>query len=192
MYKSGQIIPGASNAIQHAYSNNACILAATGNENTSAASYPASNPNVLAVGAVDTGFNRASFSNYGNAYNDFVVAPGVDIYSTYKHNSYEYLSGTSMATPFVTGLAALIVGMARQAGAQFSVDDVYEIVRMTTRPLGSGRGDVFLGQGLIDVQAALAETEQRLGQGGGTGPASSSAARVKPGKRKRARRLKNS
>lgn len=70
--------------LQYAYDRNVCVLAATGNENSSAPSYPASNPRTLAVGAINSNLNRASFSNYGSAYNQFVMAPGVEIASTYK------------------------------------------------------------------------------------------------------------
>jgi len=115
------------------------------------------------VGAVDEGLRRARFSNYGPNYNRFVVAPGVDIASSYKDNTYEYLSGTSMATPFVTGLAGLIVSMARRNDRQLSADDVYEIIRETARPLGPAKGDTFLGEGIVDVKAALEATKERIG-----------------------------
>ncbi len=85
------------------------VVAAAGNSNTSTASYPASCPGTTGVAATDQSDNPASFSNYG-APNVFVSAPGVSILSTYPGNSYAYLDGTSMASPYVTGLAALLVG----------------------------------------------------------------------------------
>ena len=152
--------------LQYARDHNVCVIAATGNENTSyppTPSYPAADPNTLAVGAVDSALNRASFSNYGSGYAPFVMAPGVDIASTYKDNGYRYLNGTSMATPFVTGLVGLIVSLALRSGKQLSVEDIYTIIRETATPLGSGKGDRFYGEGLINVPAALEAARQKLG-----------------------------
>jgi subtilisin family serine protease len=154
--------PSHETVLEYAYDKNVCVFAATGNEDSSDPSYPASNPKTLAVGAVDSNLNRASFSNYGSAYNQFVVAPGVKIASTYKDNAYVYLDGTSMATPFVTGLGALMVSLALRSSKQLMVDDVYRIIRETAKPRGSGRGDVFFGEGLVNVAAALEATKQKL------------------------------
>ena len=151
--------------LQYAHDRNVCVIAATGNENTSfppTPSYPAAAPNALAVGAVDPSLNRAVFSNYGQGYAPFVMAPGVQIASTYKDNSYMDLQGTSMATPFVTGLAGLIVSVALRSGKQLSVDEIYRIIRSTATPLGSGKGDRFYGEGLINIPAALQAAQQAL------------------------------
>lgn len=158
----GGPVPSHEAVLQYAHDKDVVVLAATGNANSNAASYPASNPNVLAVGAIDPNFNRAPFSNYGPAYNRFVMAPGVEIASTYKDNQYVYLQGTSMATPFVTGLAALIVSVALRNGAPWTAEAVRTIIRETATPLGSGKGDVFFGEGLINVPAALAAAQQQF------------------------------
>ena len=83
------------------------VVAAAGNSSTSVQTYPASCPGTIGVAATDSTDHAASFSNYG-APNVFVSAPGVGIRSTYPPNTYTDMYGTSMASPYVTGLAALL------------------------------------------------------------------------------------
>merc|ERR1712110_170888 len=80
------------------------VIVAGGNSNDDACySSPAAATGSYTVGATDIQDTRASFSNYGDCLNIF--APGVNILSTYPPNTFAYLSGTSMATPVVTGVA---------------------------------------------------------------------------------------
>ena len=96
-------------ACQNAYNSGMLVCASAGNYGSSTPMYPATFKSVIGVGALQTCTQRASFSNYGfgddtQEGNVEVMAPGVDIYSTYYGNSYTYMDGTSMSCPFVAAV----------------------------------------------------------------------------------------
>lgn len=140
--------PALHNAIRQAHDAGIIIVAASGNENTECG-YPAAYDEVIAVGAVDQALDRAYFSNFGDEVD--VAAPGVDILSTYKNGQYAKLSGTSMATPMVAGVLALIVSFAKKNGLQVTPDTALNMIAQRSVDLGNeGRDDMF-GNGLINV-----------------------------------------
>jgi subtilisin family serine protease len=136
-------------AVKYAFDHDVVLIAASGNDNTERPGYPAAYPEVFAVAATDARNNKAPFSNYGD-YID-VAAPGVSIASTYPHNQYAALSGTSMACPHVTALAALI----RSANPLLKNTEVMDIIRQTAKDLGDPGKDKYFGYGLIDVVKAV-------------------------------------
>jgi thermitase len=104
-------------AVQNAYANGTGVLlvAAAGNDGDDTLNYPAAYPEVVSVAATDDRDQRASFSN-ANADVE-VAAPGVNVESTYAGGTYMSLSGTSMATPHVAGVAAVISDLNPTANA---------------------------------------------------------------------------
>ncbi len=96
-------------AIKNAYDAGIVLVAAAGNNGTSggAVDYPGKYPETIAVSAVDQNNNLAYFSSFGPEVD--LAAPGVGIKSTYYDGYYKLLNGTSMATPHVTGAAALVL-----------------------------------------------------------------------------------
>ena len=119
------------NAVRNAWNNGngALLVAASGNDGNSTVNYPAGYAEVVSVAATDDSDARASFSN-ANA--DVEVAgPGVDILSTWLGGGYNEISGTSMATPHASGVAAVISTLNPGANAatlrsrlQAAVDDL--------------------------------------------------------------------
>jgi subtilisin family serine protease len=100
-------------AIVYSYNNDVVFVAAAGNSGTNnddAPLYPASYdvPNIISVAATNDSDQLAAFSNYG-VRTVHIAAPGVSILSTYPGGIFTTLSGTSMAAPFVSGIAALMI-----------------------------------------------------------------------------------
>jgi subtilisin family serine protease len=104
---------------------------------------------VISVAALDRSDGLAQFSNYG-ARTVHIGAPGKDILSTWLGGEYESKSGTSMATPVVAGVAALVVA----ANPDLSVTELRAVLLKSVDPISSLKGKVLTG-GRINAAKAL-------------------------------------
>lgn len=151
------------NALQYALNNNVLPVCASGNDGAGTVSYPAAFPQCMAVGSSNWSDQRSSYSNYGPQIE--VVAPGGDLSNSQPHSlilasyfsndtSYAYLAGTSMATPQVAGLAALL-----RATGLTSAADIRARIRATADDLGPQGFDNEYGDGRINVYRALTQMD---------------------------------
>ncbi len=147
-------------AINFAGAHNVVFVTAAGNDGTNTdfvSSYPGSYrlPNEITVAAIDSSGYLAGFSDYG-AHTVDLAAPGVGIWSTIP-GGFAQESGTSMATPYVTGVVSLLVGI----HPEFSATQLVHQVLATTKPLPSLSGRTITG-GMVDAAQALGVTGSGL------------------------------
>lgn len=152
--------PDIDAAISSACIDGVIFVAAAGNDYLNMLSYPASNANVISVGAINNNNVKSEFSNYGNGLD--VVAPGESIYSTAINNSYRYGDGTSFSAPQVSGTIALMLSI--NPYLQFS--DIIDIFKDTCIKLPSYSYDngwnFETGYGLLDAYAAVSSADWRI------------------------------
>lgn len=132
---------------------NTLVVAAMGNESKYTIFYPASYERCLSVSSSDEQNLPSSFTNYHERVS--VTAPGSNIYSTVMGKDYRKMSGTSMATPVVAGVAALVA----LKYPQLTADEIKHRIMLTADPTFyskiATKYQGLLGTGVIDAQAAL-------------------------------------
>ncbi|MED1204373.1 S8 family peptidase [Heyndrickxia acidicola] len=139
--------------VDKAYQSGTLVICAAGNDGNADGTgdnvnYPADYSSAIAVGAVDSNLKRAYFSSTGNKVE--FTAPGVNIVSTYLHNGYEMMSGTSMATPYVTGLFALL----KQEYPTLSDSELRTKMDASVKDLGAPGRDPLYGFGFAEFSQA--------------------------------------
>jgi thermitase len=142
--------PGSStleNAVNYAWGKGSLLACAAGNDGVSSTdeAYPAAYANCLAVGATDVDDDDAPYSNWGTWVD--IAAPGTDIYSTWIGSSYNTISGTSMATPHVAGVAGLL-------SAQ-GLNNVQSRARLQSTADAIDGTDVWWSNGRLNLHRAL-------------------------------------
>ena len=143
-----QSFPVMSSAVEYAYQRGVLVVAASGNQSVASVACPARQAGAMAVGASTAADTRPGYSNYGPDLD--VVAPGDGIYSTIP-DGYATMSGTSMAAPHVSGLAALIWSQS----PDLSNDQVGDIIRFSAEDLWVPGKDDYFGYGRINAWRAL-------------------------------------
>jgi subtilisin family serine protease len=131
-------------------------FAAAGNDATNSIVYPASLPGVNAVAALQEGGGLASFSNHGTGL--AFSAPGVDVYTTdrtgtngYVSGDYVFFNGTSAASPYAAGVAALVLSI----NPSLSATNVEQIMQQSCVDLGTPGYDTTFGWGLVNAYNAV-------------------------------------
>ncbi len=135
------------NEVKKAYSEGIVLVAAAGNDGSNIL-YPAAYNEVIAVGAIDGNNSVPEWSAKGNALE--LVAPGINVYSTYKSKSYATLSGTSMAAPHVSGTVALMLSLDQN----LNPEQIRNILHSTATDIYDSGFDSVSGYGLVNAYAA--------------------------------------
>lgn len=127
------------------------VVAAAGNDGATTLEYPAANEEAIAVTSVGSTEQKSDFANYGLWVD--VAAPGEDIESTVPINDYALSSGTSMATPFIAGQAALILS----EDSSLDTECVETLIKDTARSLDASNPSYagMLGAGHADIGASI-------------------------------------
>jgi serine protease len=157
-------------AVNYAYENGVTVVAAAGNDGEGEVMYPAAFENCISVGAVNYDKVLTDYSNYGYALD--LVAPGGDrganhidlngdgygdgvlqeTFGFFGLNwGYWYYTGTSVASPHVAGIAALV----KSIHPDYGPDEIRQVLQDTAQDLGDPGWDVRYGHGLVDAYAAV-------------------------------------
>lgn len=152
--------PLVEEALKKAAEKNVVVIAAAGNTGDDTISYPAAYEGVISVGSINSDKKLSYFSSYGPSVD--VVAPGEDIYSTMydyeKKSTFVKMSGTSMASPMVAGVASLLLSK----NPKLTPAQIEYILEETAEDLGSVGYDVKYANGLVNPVLALQYNVKKL------------------------------
>ncbi|WP_019676590.1 S8 family serine peptidase [Arsukibacterium perlucidum] len=137
-----------NNAMNSFYNDGMLLVAAAGNGGNTSLSYPASYNSVVSVAAVDSNRNVASFSQRNSQVE--ISGPGVNVSSTWRNGGYNSISGTSMASPHVAGVAALVWSNHPSCSAP----QIRNALNATAQDRGTAGRDNSYGWGIVQAKAA--------------------------------------
>lgn len=143
------IDPAQESAVNYAVNNGVVVVCAAGNDDVSNDTFPADYDSAISVISTDFSDNKAATSNFGPQKD--ISAPGEAIVSTYMDGSYIAMSGTSMASPVVAGVCALMLSV----NPDLSIDQVKNILYSTAVDLGTPDRDDTFGYGRVNAKAAV-------------------------------------
>ncbi|MBI2559465.1 S8 family serine peptidase [Candidatus Woesearchaeota archaeon] len=143
------VLPDLTTAIRYSRDRNVIVVVAAGNSGGAGVSIPGCISYSTTVGAVDSKDKIATWSGKGNAVD--ISAPGINIYSSWLGTSYKTASGTSMATPMVSGTVALV----KFAHPEYTVAQIESALFNTAKDLGKAGKDKDYGWGRVDAYGAV-------------------------------------
>lgn len=162
MSLGGSYHPALKAAVARALARGVFVICAAGNEGyvngKSMVGYPGSDPGVVAIASYNKAGNLSDYSSRGPEVD--IAFPGEDILSTWPGNGYRRISGTSMATPFCSGMVAELLGQQRKADAEGrpvklrinNNKDLLEHIKDTALDRGPKGFDEGWGWGVVDVK----------------------------------------
>ena len=152
----GSPLSGITNAFNTTRAAGVFHVAAAGNDGTATIGWPANLDSLISVAAMSSNGTLASFSTYGNGL--FISAPGENIRTTDRSGGDGYgagdtttISGTSFASPYTAGVAALLLSV----DPTLTPDDIENVLSTTAVDYGNGGYDTTFGHGFINAKAAL-------------------------------------
>lgn len=141
--------PLMHDAISYAAAKGVVLVASSGNDGVSDPHYPSGFTEVMSIGATTEGDLLSPFSTFGSQLS--MVAPGVDIYTTSLGGEYSAVSGTSFASPYVAGVAALL----RSVHPEWTAEEIVAALELSSEDLGERGWDPNFGAGRLNAGAAL-------------------------------------
>lgn len=150
-------MPEVHEVIKKLTNKGVTIVCAAGNNGVENILYPAKYDEVITVGSYSDTILKdpSSFSSWGEALD--IMAPGDKILSTYLNKGYAVLSGTSMATPVVSGVVALILSKYKSEGKHLKVDEIKKMLYTTAIDVGNKGWDSKTGWGIINPESIFGE-----------------------------------
>lgn len=144
-----QTTPFLEAAIGYAIDHGSVIVAAAGNDQAAQLAWPAADPRVISVGAVDAAGQQVAFSNSGAQLQ--ISAPGYGVQTAWLDGQRVYIDGTSASAPLVAGAIAAVMSQ----NPSFTAGEAWAVVRQTASDAGAPGADPDYGNGILNLDWAM-------------------------------------